>query len=209
VFNLFGEMRVANPPVLTGATRSLRHRVPSRARRAAPEPLRDSLGESGKTICGPATDHSTSRAGPAPHTVSGVTPNQKEGRHTPSGVCVGKQGVLVITQAKKYRYVHRERQHGARHRCCPWVRPREAAPDLTVPLLRGSTYRLTDQRPPHFTMVVFFRDLRCPVCRAQLTELKRRLGELEQAGIDVIAVAAKLMSARPSSPRSGGSSVSR
>ena len=68
------------------------------------------------------------------------------------------------------------------------VRPREAAPDLTVPLLRGGTYRLTDQRPRTFTMVVFFRGLHCPVCRAQLTELNRRLGELEQRGIDVIAV---------------------
>jgi hypothetical protein len=37
-------------------------------------------------------------------------------------------------------------------------------------------------------MVVFFRGLHCPVCRAQLTELNRRLDELEQAGIDVIAV---------------------
>jgi peroxiredoxin len=68
------------------------------------------------------------------------------------------------------------------------VRPRESAPDLTVPLLRGGTYRLTDQRPRAFTMVVFFRGLHCPVCRAQLTELNRRLGELEQRGIDLIAV---------------------
>ena len=37
-------------------------------------------------------------------------------------------------------------------------------------------------------MVVFFRGLHCPVCRAQLTELNRRLGELEERGIDVVAV---------------------
>jgi peroxiredoxin len=68
------------------------------------------------------------------------------------------------------------------------VRPRRAAPDLTVSLLRGGTYRLADQRPRTFTMVVFFRGLHCPVCRAQLTELNRRLGELEERGIDVVAV---------------------
>jgi peroxiredoxin len=68
------------------------------------------------------------------------------------------------------------------------VRPTEPAPDLTVPLLRGGNYRLTDHRPRVFTMVVFFRGLHCPVCRAQLSELERRLGELEQRGIDVIAV---------------------
>jgi hypothetical protein len=42
------------------------------------------------------------------------------------------------------------------------VRPRESAPDLTVPLLRGGTYRLTDQRPRTFTMVVFFRACTVP-----------------------------------------------
>ena len=68
------------------------------------------------------------------------------------------------------------------------VRPTQPAPDLTVPLLRGGTYRLADQRPGTFTMVVFFRGLHCPVCRAQLGELERRLGEFVQRGIEVIAV---------------------
>jgi peroxiredoxin len=68
------------------------------------------------------------------------------------------------------------------------VRPTQPAPDLAVPLLRGGTYRVSDQRPKLFTMVVFFRGLHCPVCRAQLSELERRLGELDERGIEVIAV---------------------
>ena len=68
------------------------------------------------------------------------------------------------------------------------VRPTEPAPDLTVALHRGGTYRLADQRPRTFTMVVFFRGLHCPVCKAQLSELERRLAAFEQRGIDVIAV---------------------
>jgi peroxiredoxin len=68
------------------------------------------------------------------------------------------------------------------------VRPRQPAPELTVALLRGGTYRLGEQTPDLFTMVVFFRGLHCPVCRAQLSELDRRLDELHSRGIDVIAV---------------------
>jgi peroxiredoxin len=68
------------------------------------------------------------------------------------------------------------------------VRPRQSAPDLTVPLLRGGTYRLSDQRPRLFTMAVFFRGLHCPVCRAQLSELERQLDEIDESGIEVIAV---------------------
>jgi peroxiredoxin len=72
------------------------------------------------------------------------------------------------------------------------VRPTEPAPELTAPLLRGGTYRLADQRPRRFTMIVFFRGLHCPVCRAQLSELERRLAEFEQRGIEVIAVSGEM-----------------
>ncbi len=73
------------------------------------------------------------------------------------------------------------------------VRPTQPAPDLTVPLLRGGPYRLGDRRPRLFTMVVFFRGLHCPVCRAQLSELERRLGELEERGIEPIAVSGETL----------------
>jgi peroxiredoxin len=73
------------------------------------------------------------------------------------------------------------------------VRPTQPAPDLTVPLLSGGTYRLGDRRPTIFTMVVFFRGLHCPVCRAQLSELERRLPELEERGIDVITVSGETL----------------
>jgi len=71
------------------------------------------------------------------------------------------------------------------------VKPRQPAPDLTIPLLSGGTYRLADQHPDGYAMVVFFRGLHCPVCRSQLSELNRRLDELEAARIEVIAVSAE------------------
>lgn len=68
------------------------------------------------------------------------------------------------------------------------VRPRQTAPALTVPLLRGGTFNLDERKPRAFTMVVFFRGLHCPVCHAQLSELNRRLEDLSGRGIELITV---------------------
>ena len=75
----------------------------------------------------------------------------------------------------------------------PGVRPTQPAPDLRVPPLCGGTYRLSDRRPRLFTMLVFFRGLHCPVCRAQLSELERRLAEFEERGIELIAVSGETL----------------
>lgn len=68
------------------------------------------------------------------------------------------------------------------------VRPGQPAPELIVDLLSGGTYDLADQEPAGFTMVLFFRGLHCPVCQVQLRELDRRLDELSERGVDVVAI---------------------
>lgn len=68
------------------------------------------------------------------------------------------------------------------------LRPRQPAPELEVELLSGGPYVLGEQAPERFTMIVFFRGLHCPVCQSQLRELDRRLDDLAQRGIDVIAL---------------------
>jgi peroxiredoxin len=68
------------------------------------------------------------------------------------------------------------------------IKPGERAPELAVDLVGGGRWRLGEQQPVNFTMVVFYRGLHCPVCRAQLSELNRRLGDLESRGVIVIAV---------------------
>ena len=68
------------------------------------------------------------------------------------------------------------------------VLPGHAAPELDLPVAGGGHFRLSDSRPRLFTMVVFNRGLHCPVCRAQLSELNRRIDELAERGIEIVSV---------------------
>ncbi len=68
------------------------------------------------------------------------------------------------------------------------VLPRGTAPALTVPVVGGGPWTLADSHPQNFTMVVFYRGLHCPICRAQLSELQRMLPEFDKRGVKVIAV---------------------
>jgi peroxiredoxin len=68
------------------------------------------------------------------------------------------------------------------------VVPRDPAPELEFELVGGGRWRLSDQRPRTFTMVLFYRGLHCPKCQAQLRELDRRLDEFAERGIEVVAV---------------------
>ena len=70
----------------------------------------------------------------------------------------------------------------------PRVLPGHAAPELDLPTVGGGRFRLSDSRPRLLTMVVFNRGLHCPVCRAQLSELNRRIDELTERGIEIVSV---------------------
>ena len=50
--------------------------------------------------------------------------------------------------------------------------PRQPVPDLSLPLTGGGRWRLSDQKPKHFTMLAFYRRLDCSVCRDYLRELQ-------------------------------------
>lgn len=62
------------------------------------------------------------------------------------------------------------------------------APGLEVSTLDGQQWRLKDQNPQNYTMVLFYRGLHCPFCQAQLTELDRKLEKFGNLGIEVIAI---------------------
>lgn len=71
----------------------------------------------------------------------------------------------------------------------PVLTPRSPAPELALPLVSGRTWRLAEQAPDAFTLVVFYRGLHCPKCRDQLTEIDRKLDALADVGVtSVVAV---------------------
>ena len=66
--------------------------------------------------------------------------------------------------------------------------PRQPVPSLEVATLDHGTWRLADQRPGSFTMVVFYRGLHCPICSRYLADLERKLEAFKERGVEVIAI---------------------
>ena len=66
--------------------------------------------------------------------------------------------------------------------------PRQPVPDLSVLLAGGGAWRLSDQKPSNFTMVVVYRGLHCPICKGYLADLQSKLESFKALGCDVIAL---------------------
>ena len=70
--------------------------------------------------------------------------------------------------------------------------PTSPSPRLSLPLTGGGStddLALGTGADGRFTLVAFFRGLHCPVCRAQLSEISRRLDDLATGGVGrVVAV---------------------
>jgi len=66
--------------------------------------------------------------------------------------------------------------------------PRKPVPSLAVPTIDGNVWRLSDQSPAKFTMIVFYRGRHCPVCKIYLEDLTKKLGELAKRGVEAIAI---------------------
>lgn len=66
--------------------------------------------------------------------------------------------------------------------------PRQAVPALQVSTLDHGDYDLTTDAPSHFSLVVFYRGLHCPICAKYLLELGRLQSEFEHRGVKVVAI---------------------
>ncbi|QNJ97813.1 peroxiredoxin-like family protein [Constantimarinum furrinae] len=68
------------------------------------------------------------------------------------------------------------------------IKPNALCPDLKLPLVEGGDWELKDQNPEHFTMMIFYRGLHCPVCKKYLEALEKKLSDFKDRGVDVVAI---------------------
>lgn len=66
--------------------------------------------------------------------------------------------------------------------------PGTQVPSLEVETLNGEIWKLADQTPTNFTMVVFYRGLHCPICKNYLLDLDRKIDNFRNLGVEVIAI---------------------
>lgn len=66
--------------------------------------------------------------------------------------------------------------------------PRQPVPALSISTVDGDDWVLSERSPQHFTMLVFYRGLHCPVCRRYLTELNGMADKFAERGVDVFCL---------------------
>ena len=66
--------------------------------------------------------------------------------------------------------------------------PRQPAPNLEVATVNHGIWKLSEQTPDNFTLLIFFRGLHCPICSTYLRDFQRKLDEFSEAGVTCIAV---------------------
>lgn len=66
--------------------------------------------------------------------------------------------------------------------------PRQPVPQLALPTVAHGEFDLATDAPLHFSMIVFYRGLHCPICTKYLLELERLAPEFGQRGVSLLAV---------------------
>lgn len=66
--------------------------------------------------------------------------------------------------------------------------PDTKMPDLRLPTVGGGNFDLATSRPAHFSLLVFYRGLHCPICKGYLNDLDGKLSVFEEAGVKPLAI---------------------
>lgn len=67
-------------------------------------------------------------------------------------------------------------------------KPGIRTPEFEVKTLDGETWRLSNQKPKNFTMIVAYRGLHCPICKTYVRDLDRIAVEFKERGVESIIV---------------------
>ncbi len=69
------------------------------------------------------------------------------------------------------------------------INPKSRVPELDLPLVGGGQFDLHETSSPEkFTIIVAYRGLHCPKCKAQLQEIDPRVSELKTKGYSILAI---------------------
>ncbi|WP_066218227.1 peroxiredoxin-like family protein [Formosa haliotis] len=68
------------------------------------------------------------------------------------------------------------------------IKPRTKTPDLSIKLLDGNTWTLSEEKPEHFNMVVVYRGKHCPVCKKYLETIQEHLKDFKDIGVNIVAI---------------------
>lgn len=68
------------------------------------------------------------------------------------------------------------------------ITPTHQVPNLKLDLINDTQWELDKQRPEKYTLLVFYRGYHCPKCKQQLEELKDKLDDFTERGINVVGI---------------------
>lgn len=66
--------------------------------------------------------------------------------------------------------------------------PRKKVPDLSLPILGGGTFNLSEDAGERGTVICFYRGLHCPICATYLKEFEKQVPAFAERGVNSIAL---------------------
>jgi peroxiredoxin len=68
------------------------------------------------------------------------------------------------------------------------IKPRQPVPDLQVDLVGGGRWSFAARTPEHFTMIVVYRGLHCPICSTYLADLNAKADDFRTRGVRILVL---------------------
>jgi peroxiredoxin len=66
--------------------------------------------------------------------------------------------------------------------------PKSKVPTIELPLVSGGTFNMAEASPENFQIIVAYRGLHCPKCKAQLKAIEPLVADIRADGHDIVAI---------------------